>query len=79
LRAVSVTLWIPAHLAPPAISESQALLKTCRANHTALPGSLKTVCTYKVRDGKKKAPSCEAKCLISLVGGAGFEPATPAV
>jgi hypothetical protein len=31
---------------------------------------------------KKKAPGISAKCLISnrfLVGGAGFEPATPAV
>lgn len=31
------------------------------------------------RSGKKKALSIAAKCLIFMVGGAGFEPATPAV
>jgi hypothetical protein len=34
---------------------------------------------YKIRTGKKKALSREAKCLIFLVGGASFELATPAV
>ncbi len=50
-----------------------------RASRAACTGGLWPLFPTAFETGKKKAPSIAAKCLIFLVGGAGFEPATPAV
>jgi len=71
------------HLGPPVLSPllescNRCLLVPVIASACPASGHCPRIVPNSGLD-KKKAPGIVAKCLTSLVGGAGFEPATPAV
>jgi hypothetical protein len=60
--------------------ETNATKSRCCVGCAGYPAPTSTPAfSYFFRTAKKKAPGISAKCLISLVGGTGFEPVTPAV